>query len=103
MALLDLNPVKGRERLTTARDLLAPVISKKLRNEEARKAQGLYDEVTENLTRAMRVTRVTPELYFDMSLLKNGAAATDISLFENTIGVVDAPGKTVYTVGVPSK
>ncbi len=103
MALLDLNPVKGRERLRTARDLLTPVISKKLRNEEARKAQGLYDEVTENLTRAMRVTRVTPELYFDMSLLKNGAAATDISLFENTISVVDAPGKTVYTVGVPSK
>ncbi|MEK7533392.1 MAG: hypothetical protein AAB542_03070 [Patescibacteria group bacterium] len=103
MALLDLNPVKGRERLTAARDLLTPVISKKLHNEEARKAQGLYDEVTENLTRAMRVTRVTPELYFDMSLLKNGAAATDISLFENTIGVVDAVGKTVYTVGMPSK
>lgn len=103
MALFDLNPVKGRERLTTARDLLAPIISKKLRSQEARKAKDLYDEAVENLTRAMRVTRVTPELYFDMSLLKNGATATDMSLFENTIGVVDTPGKTVYTVGAPSK
>lgn len=103
MALLDLNPVKGRERLTTARDLLTPIISKKLRSQEARKAKNLYDEAVENLTRAMRVTRVTPELYFDMSLLKNGAAATDMSLFEDTIGVIDLPGKTAYTLGAQSK
>lgn len=103
MALLDLNPVKGRERLTTARDLLTPIISKKLRSQEAHKAKDLYDEAVENLTRAMRVTRVTPELYYDMSLLKNGATATDMSLFEDTIGVVDAPGKTAYTLGAQSK
>lgn len=103
MALLDLNPVKGRERLTAARDLLAPVMQKKLRSEEGRKVKALYDDVVENLTRAMRVSRVSPELYFDMSLLKNGAQATDISLFQHTIGVLDAPGKTVYTLGIPTK
>lgn len=103
MALLDLNPVKGRERLTTARDLLTPIISKKTRSEDAKKAKALYDEVVENLTRAMRVTHVNPELYFDMSLLKNGATVSDMSLFENTIGAVDSPGKTIYTLGTPTK
>lgn len=103
MALLELNPVKGRERLAAARDLLDPVIAKKLRSEEGKKAKELYDEVAKNLTRAMRVTKVTPELYFDMSLLKSGAKATDLSLFNEVIGVLDAQGKTAFTLGAVSK
>lgn len=103
MALLDLNPVKGRERLTASRDLLAPVVAQKVRTDEGIKIQALYDDVVENLTRAMRVTRVTPEVYFDMALLKSGATATDISLFQQTIGVLDAMGSTVFTVGTSVK
>lgn len=103
MALLDLNPVKGRERLTVALDLLSPIVSKKLRTTEGKQAKALYDEVTENLTRAMRVTEVKPELYFDMGLLKKGGAATDISLFEHTMGVLDVPGKTAYILGTQTK
>jgi len=103
MALLELNPVKGRERLTAAPDLWEPVIVRKLRTEEGKKAKELYDEVASNLIRAMRVTEVTPELYFDMSLLKSGAKATDMSLFDEVIGVLDAPGKTAFTLGAASK
>ncbi len=103
MALLDLNPVKGRERLTLARDMLSPIVAKKSRSEETRKAQELYNEVTKNLTRAMHVVNVTPDLYFDMGLLKKGATATDISIFDDTIGIVDASGKTVYSLGVTTK
>lgn len=103
MALLDLNAVKGRERLTQARDLLSPVVSKKQRSAEAKMAQILYDEVVLNLTRAMHVNEVKPELYFDMTLLKKDATATDFSLFEKTIGVIDARGKTAFAVGISPK
>lgn len=103
MALLELNPVKGRERLTLARDTLAPIVAKKSRTSEGRAAQALYDEVIKNLTRAMHSIDVTPELYFDMGLLKRDAKATDMSLFEDTIGVMDAIGKTVYTLGVTNR
>ncbi len=103
MALLDLNPVKGRERLSQARDLLAPIVSRKLRSEDGQKAGRLYAEAVDNLTRSMHITHVTPEIFFDVSLLKKGAAATDMSLFEDTIGVLDANGKTVFSVGASTK
>ncbi len=103
MALLDLNPVKGRERLLQARDLLSPIVSKKQRGQEAKKVKALYDEVIENLTRAMHVVEVTPELYFDMGLLKEGALATDVSLFESSLGILDANRKTVFTLGTSPK
>lgn len=103
MALLELNPVKGRERLTLARDTLTPVVAKKSKSPEGRAAQVLYDEVIKNLTRAMHSIDISPELYFDMGLLKKNARATDISLFDDTIGIADAIGKTIYTLGVANR
>lgn len=103
MALLDLNPVKGRQRLTQAKDLLAPIVSRKLRSDDGQKAAHLYGEVVDNLTRSMHITHVTPDMFFDVSLLKKGAAASDISLFEDTIGILDVSGKTVFAVGAQSK
>lgn len=103
MALLELNPVKGRERLIQARDLLAPLVSKKKNSQDAKRTRALYDEVVENLTRAMHVMEVTPELYFDMGLLKDEATATDVSLFEHSLGILDARGGTVFTVGTSPK
>lgn len=103
MALLDLNPVKGRERLSHAKDILAPIVARKLRSTDGQNASHLYGEVVDNLIRSMHITRVTPELYFDVSLLKNGAVISDVSLFEDTIGILDAGGKTLFTLGVSSK
>jgi hypothetical protein len=103
MALLELNPVKGRERLSSARDTLAPIIARKSRSPEVKEAKLLYEEVVKNLTRAMHSVDVQPELYFDMGLLKKDAKATDISLFDETIGIYDAVGKTVYTLGVTNR
>jgi hypothetical protein len=103
MALLDLNPVKGRQRLTQAKDLLAPIVSRKLRSDDGQKATHLYGEVIDNLTRSMHITHVIPDMFFDVSLLKKGAIASDISLFEDTIGILDVSGKTVFAVGAQSK
>ncbi len=103
MALGDLNPVKGRERLMQAKSLLAPIISKKSKSADAKKAKELYDLVTENLTQAMHISKVKPELFFDVALLKSGAIASEISLFEDTMGILDSAGKTVYSLDVPTK
>jgi hypothetical protein len=103
MALLDLNPVKGRERLSQARGLLAPVVSRKLRSADGQQASRLYGEVVDNLIRSMHISKASPELFYDVSLLKKGAVATDMSLFEDTIGIWDASSKTVFAVGASSK
>lgn len=102
-ALLDLNPVKGRERLAHAKTLLEPFKARRVTTSDLRKAQRLYTDVSLSLTKAMQVYTVSPELYFDLSLLKAGGKAEDMSLFNESLGLLDSVGKTVYALGVANK
>lgn len=102
-ALLDLNPVKGRERLAHSQALLEPFKSRRVTTSDLRKAQRLYTDVSLSLTKAMQVYTVSPELYFDLSLLKAGGKAEDMSLFNESLGLLDSVGKTVYALGVTNK
>jgi len=102
-ALLDLNPVKGRERLVHSQALLEPFKSRRVTTSDLRKAQRLYADVSTSLTKAMQVYTVSPELYFDLSLLKAGGKAEDMSLFNESLGLLDSVGKTVYALGVANK
>jgi hypothetical protein len=102
MQLLDLNPVKGREQLTHARDLLAPLVGKK-NSGDTKKIKELYAAVTDNLTRAMHVVKETPELFFDAALVKPGASISDMSYFEGKFGLLDGRGKTVFSLDAANK
>lgn len=51
----------------------------------------------------MQVYTVSPELYFDLSLLKASGKAEDMSIFESSIGLLDSVGKTVYALGITNK
>lgn len=102
-ALLDLNPVKGRERLAHSQALLEPFKSRRVTTSDIRKAQRLYTDVSLSLTKAMQVYTVSPELYFDLSLLKAGGKAEDMSFFNESLGLLDSVGKTVYALGVANK
>jgi len=103
LALYELNPIKGREQLRVARDLLDPIVSRNLHTPEGKEAASLFAEVTSNLTRAMRIYTVTPELFFDVSLLKSNARVSDISLFEDTIAVLDANTVAVFAISIQTK
>jgi hypothetical protein len=102
--LRDLNPLKSRERLKSAKDTLDPLAkqvsgSTKIGHDFA----ALYKQVNDNLTLAMQIHTVKPELFYDVSLLKNGAKASDIAATGDNLTVVDTSGKTAYAVGIPSK
>ncbi len=104
VALLTLNPVKGRERLTAAKTILDPMIEKvNARTKEGREVTTLYAQITDNLTQAMQVVEASPTLFFDMSLVKQGAAASAFSLEGKTLVVADQAGKTIYTLDVTTK
>jgi len=103
LALFELNPVKGRERLIQARDILKPIASRNFQTKEGREAVVLYEEISQGLIRAMRIYDVSPELFFDVSLLKSGASVSDISLFEDTIALLDGSSHTIFTLGVKTK
>ncbi|MBI5619558.1 hypothetical protein HY950_01230 [Candidatus Gottesmanbacteria bacterium] len=104
VALLDLNPVKGRERLSQAKTLLEPLISSvPSRTKEGRQIANLYQNIADALTQALHATVTEPELFFDASLLKKGGMATGIAIGGDLLGIVDANTKTIYSVSVSSK
>jgi hypothetical protein len=104
VALLSLNPVKGRERLTAAKQLLDPLRkSVSPRTQEGVQIANLYQQITDNLTQAMQIHKVKPELFFDAGLIKKDGKISSIGFEGATMGMVDQGTKTVYALDVTSK
>lgn len=104
VALGELNAVKARERLSEAHAMLAPLVeSTSERSSAGKEIRVLFDEVGKQLTSSLQVTRGEPVLFFDVSLLKKGATASSISLFEDTVALIDDVGKTAFTLEIAGK
>jgi hypothetical protein len=104
IALLELNPVKGRERLTDAKNLLDPFVqSVSSRTVEGRRIATQYRQITDNLSQAMQVVNAPMTIFYDVSLLKKGATASSISLYGLTLAISDKTTNTVYVLAVDSK
>lgn len=104
VALLDLNPVKGRERLGEAKNLLEPVLSLvNPRTREGRDVKLLYDQVGDNLTQSLQITESALTLFYDMELLKKGASATSIALERTSLAIADESGAAVYHLDIATK
>ncbi len=103
-ALFSLNPVKGRERLGQAKAMLEPFIkTTSPRSKEGKKLADLYQQINDTITQSLAVTKGEPQLFYDASLLKKGASASYIALSGDTIAIVDAPSRALYTVTISSK
>ncbi|MBI3955641.1 hypothetical protein HY339_00095 [Candidatus Gottesmanbacteria bacterium] len=104
VALLELNPVKGRERLTVARDALVPLQESLAPSSLEGKAVGkLYKDVTDQLTIAMQVHRAEPALFYDFSLLKANATITSLGQNSDTVAILDGNALSVGLLTVPAK
>jgi hypothetical protein len=104
VALRDLNPLKSRERLQTAKQDLDPVMKQaSVHSQTGRDLANLYKEINDNLTLVMQVYRVKPELFYDISLIKQGAKASYIAASDDTLVAVDTVGKAAYAVGISAK
>lgn len=103
-ALLELNAVKGRERLMQAKILLAPVadiVSDKTKEE--RYVTELYRRITETLTTAMHIYTQEPQVFYDVALLKSEGTVTAIGVSSDTLVIGDAQQKAVYAISISSK
>lgn len=103
-ALLELNGVKGRERLMGAKALLAPlaeIVTNKTKEE--RYISDLYGRITSSLTTAMRIYTQEPYEFYDVALLKLGGSVSAIGLSADTLVIGDSSQKAVYALSVSSK
>lgn len=103
-ALLELNAVKGRERLKGAKELLAPIAETVTdKTKEERYVSELYGRITSTLTTAMHIYTQEPQVFYDVGLLKLGGTVTTMGLSGDTLIVGDASQKAVYALTVSSK
>lgn len=104
VALLPLNSVKGRERLSYAKDQLSPLVAGiSQTSTEGKEVLRLYKDVVAQLTIAMQVYRIEPELYYDLSLLKSGASIGAIGPDTDMVGLLDTAGPTIVALTLSSK
>ncbi|MCJ7826415.1 hypothetical protein MUP56_02250, partial [Patescibacteria group bacterium] len=104
VALLDLNLVKSRERLVAAKQLVEKskqTVSPKTK--EGRMLGELDKKIGEALPKATKEYEATPELFFDVSLLKTGSSISTFSFYEDTMVFLDTNNKTVFTLQLSSK
>ncbi len=104
VALLDLNAVKSKERLIAAKTLVEKAkeeVSPKTK--EGRMLADLEKTIDEVLPKATKEYRVTPELFFDVSLLKTGAVINSFALYEDTMAFLDVNSKTVFYLQLSTK
>jgi hypothetical protein len=102
MALRDLNPLKGRERLNDAKKILDPIVNQN-KGPAEKNIKELYRRISDNLILSMQITDVTPTLYFDAGLLKSGASVGQIVLTDDTLGLLDLTNRSVFSLKIPSK
>lgn len=104
LALQSLTPIKSREKLNEAKNLLDPVLKSVSKSSaDGRQVDALYKQISENLTIAQKKYQVTPEPFYDVSLLKKNARADSFGLSDDTLVLVDRAGSTVYAVNVETK
>jgi len=104
MALLDLNLVKSRERLTEAKQLIdktKQTVSPKTK--EGRMIGELEKKINVALPQATKEFEVIPELFFDVSLLKSGNTIGTFGMYEDTMTFLDTNAKTVFVLQLSTK
>lgn len=103
-ALLDLNPVKGRERLSVAKEIVDTLtVSVSPKTKTGREVAKLSEEINGRLTVAMQVYRGDPALLYDASLLKKGASILSMDIASDQLVMLDGAGKTVFSLMLTSK
>lgn len=104
VALMELNSVKGRERLVSAKTLLAPLQEQVTnKTKEGRRVLELYDQISQTLIQAMHAYVREPQLFYDASLLKSDGVVSAITLENDMLVLADTKEKAVYSITLPSK
>lgn len=98
-ALIDLNPIRARQLLLEARDLIDEISG-----EEATQAVLDFQEgLEQSLSLVMREHEVEPTSFFDLVFIKDGAKGDDLAISGGEIVIFDKDKKTVYSLEIATK
>jgi len=98
-ALIDLNPIRARQLLVEARDLI-----NEISDEEA--SQAILDfkaELEQSLSLVMREHEVEPTSYFDLVFIKDGAKGDDLAISGGEVVIFDKEKRAIYSLEIATK
>ncbi len=105
-AIIDLNNTQARNFLITARDLMQKEIGdiKNKKSEEYKKGEKLLQDINNGLTAIGGVYKIdSPEVFYDLNLIKDKASGTRSFLYKKTLLILDVNNSSVYKLAVESK
>ena len=99
VALLELNPVRAR---TILKEGLAQIKDQKS-NIKNTKTEEIKVKIEKALETAGRIYKITPEVFMDLSIIKDKANGDSMSLNEGTILVLDKTNGNIYKINLKTK
>ncbi|MBI3384830.1 hypothetical protein HY030_01410 [Candidatus Gottesmanbacteria bacterium] len=105
-AIINLNNTQARNFLINARDLLQKEITgiKNKKSEEYQRSEKLLQEISNGLTAIGGVYKIdSPEIFYDLNLLKDKAGGVYLSLYKKTLLILDLNNSSVYKLALASK
>lgn len=105
VALSDLNPILAQKTFRQAQALLEkekPSFSQK--SNEYKELSELGKKIDEGLHKALRIYTVSdPAIFFDVTVIKEGAIGKSVSSFEEKMLILDGKENALYSVTIPGK
>lgn len=105
VSLIDINPVRARELLSTSKLSLTPYLTKfPKKTDEYKKVKELLDKIQTQEITAYKIYKLTAvPLFFDLTFLKKEALGDKISSYKDVKAILDTKNQVVYTLSTTSK
>ena len=103
MALIDLNPIRARELLTEANELLTEQSKRHPNEKQAAEIETYVQKVNEGISFAIRKFNVSLEPFFELNLVKTQGEGDFMSLYKDALAIVDIKNKALYTLTIGTK
>lgn len=105
VSLIDLNPVRARTLLADSNLMLPSLLSEFSKNStEYKTLQEWLEKLSQAEVDAYKIYKLTSvPVFFDMTLIREGAKAEEIAAYNETKTILDTSNKTVYTFSSKTK
>jgi hypothetical protein len=103
--LIDLNPVRARSLLSTARLSLMPLLSDFPKDSlEYKKVEEWIGKISEEEVQAYKIFKLTAvPLFFDIGLIKSGGEGQKAATFEDVSIILDMTNRALYSLSLSTK
>lgn len=103
-SLVDLNPIRSKVLLKEAEKAVQDTkVSLKKGSDEDKKLQDLLEKIQIALSLAIKIYKVSPQIFYDLTIIKDKGEGSKISLFQKDVLALDIKNNSIYKVGLENK